>query len=71
MSAVDIVVNDHTVPLIQLDNPKYLPRPLDMIEYTFPFETCCALYLAKFHSLPPVVYQYQYRYFFPVEKEDK
>lgn len=37
-----------------------------LVEYTGDLEACCALFLAKFHSLPDIVYQYKHRYFFPL-----
>lgn len=63
-------MSDDAPIVIPVDNPSKLPRDTRLIEYTNgDLELSCKDFLAKFHKLPDVVYQYQYRYFFPLTEE--
>lgn len=39
-------------------------------EYAGSLEGACEYHLAKFHKLPSAIYQYQYRYFFPLDEKE-
>ena len=65
-------MSDDTPTVVPLTNPREIPRDRQhVIEYSGDsFEQACKDYLAKFHNLPEVVYQYQYRYFFPLTENE-
>lgn len=70
---MEIPANDQGIlvtPIVSLASLAQMPRCVYQ-EYAGSLEEAFKYHLAKFHSLPPVVYQYQYRYFFPLtEKAD-
>lgn len=53
--------------LVQLEVLCMLPHE-PCQEYNGDFEKACESYLANFHRLPEVVYQYRTRYFFPIKE---
>ena len=61
-------MSDDTPTVIPLESLSKMPRCVYQ-EYAGDLKSACQDYLAKFHRLPEVVYQYKYHYFFPIEEE--